>query len=175
MNILDIIIIAVIVVCFIHGAFRGLIKEVSSIIGVFAGFYAAFQYYPLLADQIAQWFTEANIANLVSFLVIFLVIFFLVTFLGILIREGLAVASLGWVDQAAGFIFGFLKGVLLIAVLLVILTSFLPQDARLLKDSRLAPYTMQIAEGLVKLVPAELKTKFYDHLKSLKDYWRAAG
>lgn len=175
MNVLDVVIIGLVGVCFIHGAFRGLIKEVSSIIGIVAGFYAAFRYYPLLADLISPWFAEANIARLLSFVLIFLGIFFLVTLLGVFIRKGLAVASLGWVDQAAGFVFGFLKGILLVAVLLFALTSFLPAESRLLKDSRLAPHTMQIAEGLVKLIPADLKTEFHDRLKSLKDYWRMAA
>lgn len=172
MGILDIIIIAVVGVCFIYGIFRGLIKEASSIIGVLAGFYAAYRYYALLSEQIAPWFTEANIASLVSFVVIFLVIFFLITFLGIMIRKALTVASMGWVDRVAGCIFGFVKGILLVAVLIIVLTAFLPRGNRILRESVLAPHVMQIAEALVELVPADLKTKFYEHLKSLKDYWK---
>ena len=44
MNYLDIIIVVILSYCVIRGVFRGLIKELSSIIGVFGGFYAAYTY-----------------------------------------------------------------------------------------------------------------------------------
>lgn len=169
---MDVIIVTIVGICLVLGAFRGLIQEVSSIIGVIAGFYAAFRYYSLLAEQLAPWFTEKNIASLIAFIVIFLAIFFLVTFLGVMIRKGLSVASLGWVDKVAGSVFGFVKGILLVAVLLVVLTAFLPKNNRVLRESFFTPYVMEIAEALVELVPNDLKVKFDDHLKSLKDYWR---
>jgi len=41
MNALDVVIAVIVGFCLIRGIFRGLIKELSSIIGVFAGFYFA--------------------------------------------------------------------------------------------------------------------------------------
>ncbi|MBW2176094.1 MAG: CvpA family protein, partial [Deltaproteobacteria bacterium] len=42
MTILDVLMIVIVGFCLIRGVFRGLIKEISSIIGVFAGYYAAY-------------------------------------------------------------------------------------------------------------------------------------
>ncbi|MBW1983457.1 MAG: CvpA family protein, partial [Deltaproteobacteria bacterium] len=45
MNTFDIIIAAIFGYCLVRGLFRGLIKELASIIGVLSGFYAAYTYY----------------------------------------------------------------------------------------------------------------------------------
>ncbi|MBW2037413.1 MAG: CvpA family protein, partial [Deltaproteobacteria bacterium] len=60
MNVIDIIITVIGAFCFIRGIFRGILKEITSIIGVFVGFYAAYTYYPLLAKVLSQLITNES-------------------------------------------------------------------------------------------------------------------
>jgi len=55
MNFFDIIVVVILGYCFIRGIFRGLIKELSSIVGVFGGFYAAYTYYMMVAKLLSKW------------------------------------------------------------------------------------------------------------------------
>ncbi|MDY0163023.1 CvpA family protein [Desulfobotulus sp.] len=171
MNPLDVGILCIVGFCLVRGIFRGLIREASSIIGVLAGFYAAYTYYPLLTGTLGKWFADPDIARMLAFFCIFLAVFVLIALLGTLIRTLLSVVFLGWVDRLAGGGFGFVKGVLIVSVILVGLTAFLPKNHELLGGSRLAPKAMLISEGLAALVPQDMKNLFHEKLESLRKSW----
>ena len=86
MNLLDIVIIVILAYCLIRGIFRGLIKELSSIVGVLAAFYAAYSYYPLVAYLLRRWITDAGYLNILSFFILFCFIFVAVSMLGVVIK-----------------------------------------------------------------------------------------
>ena len=71
MNTFDIAIIVIFGFCMIRGFFRGLIKELSSIIGVLGGFYAAYTYYMQVAIPLSGWIQNDSYRNILSFLIIF--------------------------------------------------------------------------------------------------------
>lgn len=129
MNKFDMLIIVILAFCVIRGVFRGLIKEMSSIIGVLAGFYAAYSYYMVIAKLLSRWISSAAYLNIVSFLILFCGVFFVISILGIVIKYVLDIAFMGWVDRVCGAGFGIIKGILIISVLLIIFTAFLPKNA----------------------------------------------
>lgn len=172
MNALDIVIGLILAYALIRGIFRGLVEEISSIVGVFAGIYGAVFYYPRGAAFLSRWVAESAYANIISFLVIFGLIFIVIGVLGILIKYILNIASLGWLDRLCGVAFGGIKGVLISAVLLFTLTTFLPRGAALIKQSHLAPHVNVIAERLAKILPQDMRQKFVVKIKELKNAWQ---
>lgn len=172
MNPFDIFIIIVLGYSIVRGLFRGLVKEVSSIIGVLGGFYAAYSYYPLVAQLISGLFANLSYLNILSFLIIFCSILIIISILGIVIKYLLNVAFLGWVDRICGVGFGLIKGVLIITVLFIILTTFLPKGAPLIKKSVLAPHVIWISEKMVHVVPMEMKKDFFGKLDEFKKEWK---
>jgi uncharacterized membrane protein required for colicin V production len=70
MNPFDILILVILGYCAVRGLFRGLVKEVSSIIGVLGGFYAAYSYYALLANLLTRLISDTAYRNILSFLII---------------------------------------------------------------------------------------------------------
>ena len=172
MNTLDIIIGVILAYCLIRGVFRGLVEEIASIFGVFAGIYAAVFYYPHGAAFLGRWIAEAAYRNIISFLVIFGAVFLVVGVLGVLIKYLLNIASLGWLDRLCGVAFGGIKGILIAAVLLMALTAFLPRGAALIKQSLLAPHVSQIATRLAKIVPQDMRKKFGVKMKELEAAWQ---
>ena len=137
MNSLDILITVIVGFCLIRGIFRGLVKELSSIMGVFAGFYFAYTYYPLVAKPLSRWISNTGYLNILSFLIVFCGLFLIISILGIVIKYLLKITFLGWVDRICGAGFGFMKGILIVSVLLVVFTAFLPKGAPILKNSLL--------------------------------------
>lgn len=172
MNLLDIFITVVLAYCLIRGIFRGLIKEISSIIGVLAGFYAAYTYYPDLARLLDRWITSTAYLNILSFLIIFCVIFILVSVLGVVIKYVLKVAFLGWVDRICGAGFGLVKGILIVSVVLMTLTAFLTRGAPVIRDSLLAPHVTVVSENMAKVVSRDMKRAFAAKLDTLKETWK---
>ncbi len=82
MNLFDIAVVSIIGICLISGGFRGLIREVSGIIGLVAGFYGANTYYLKLAPYAAQWIDNTAARHLICFFVLFFGILILVGLLG---------------------------------------------------------------------------------------------
>jgi len=171
-NLLDIFIIIVLAYCLIRGIFRGLIKEVSAIIGVFAGFYAAYTYYPVVAKLLSPWISNTAYLNILGFLIIFCLLLILISILGTIIKYILKVAFLGWVDRICGAGFGFVKGILIVSIVLMTLTAFLKKGSPLIKDSLLAPHVTVISENLAKVVPKDMKQAFVVKLDELKRSWK---
>ena len=74
MNLLDIIIIITMVFLVVRGIFRGLVREISSIVGVLGGFYAAYTYYPHVSRMISHWISDPAYLNIVSYMAVFSVV-----------------------------------------------------------------------------------------------------
>ncbi len=171
MNPFDMLIVVVLSFCLIRGFFRGLVKELASIVGVLAGFYAAFTYYPMLQWVFAPWVTEAAYRSILSFLIIFCGVFIAVSIVGVVIKYLLNIAFLGWVDRICGAGFGALKAVMIVSVLMIALTTFLSSGAPVVRNSRLAPRVALVAEKMVKVVPLEMKREFQAKIIDLKKLW----
>ena len=172
MNPFDVFIILVLGYSIVRGLFRGLVKEVSSIIGVLGGFYAAYSYYPMVAKLLSGLISEQSYLNILSFLIIFCGILIVISILGVVIKYLLNVAFLGWIDRVCGVGFGLIKGVLIVTVLFIILTTFLSKGAPLIKKSILAPHVIWISEKMVGLVSEEMKKDFFGKLDEFKKAWK---
>jgi membrane protein required for colicin V production len=77
-------------------------------------------------------------------------------------------AGLSWFDRLLGAVFGVLRGCLIIAVLLVGLTSFVP-GTRWLTGSELAPYFLVMGRAAIWVAPSELRARFYQGLDILRN------
>jgi membrane protein required for colicin V production len=173
-NALDIVISLIGGFCIVRGIFRGIVKEITSIVGVFVGFYAAYTYYPLVAKWLSRLITITNKSylDIMSFFLSFTIIFLAIGFVGVILKQLCKAAVLGWADRILGGTFAIVKAVLIASVLLVALTTFLPKNSPVIRDSVLAPHTSVVAEQLTVIIPKEMKKKFGDNIKSLKAIWK---
>lgn len=172
MNILDILICTIVGFCLVRGIFRGIIKEITSIVGVFVGFYAAYTYYPLVGNWLSDLITNKSYLNIASFFIAFSIVFLAVGLVGVVLKYLCKTVALGWADRVLGGTFGILKAVLIVSVLLVPLMTFLPQNPPVIKDSLLAPHVSIISEKIIAIVPKEMKQKFGDNINALKEAWK---
>jgi membrane protein required for colicin V production len=172
MNPFDIIIIVILGYSLVRGIFRGLVKEVSSIIGVLGGFYAAFTYYTILTKFLSGLIKETAYLNILSFLIIFCGVLIIVGILGVFIKYLLNIAFLGWVDRIGGVGFGLVKGILIASILFITLTAFLPKGSAFLKNSMLAPHVSWVSEKMAKVISKEMKQDFMAKLGGLKKAWK---
>jgi len=171
-NALDIITALIVGFCLIRGVFRGIIKELTSILGVFIGFYAAYIYYPILARWLSDLIANRSYSHIISFFLIFVTVLLAVGFVGMILRHLLKAAALGWADRFLGGTFAMVKAVLIVSVLLIALTTFLPENAPVIKNSLLAPRVSAISEKLVAVVPGEMKERFRNNIRALRISWK---
>ncbi len=172
MNLLDIIITIIVIFCLVRGIFRGMVKEISSIIGVLGGFYAGYTYYPMVSEYLKEWIQNPAYLNIISFLILFFGVFILIAILGVIIKYLLNISSLGWTDRIGGVVLGSIKGLLIVSSLLVALTAFLPKGSTFIKESKLAPYSIILSEKLSVLISQDMKHKYAEKSKELKKIWK---
>lgn len=171
MNSFDIVVAVILGFCLIRGIFTGLVKELASIIGVLAGFYAAYTYYPEMAGFLSRWISSAVYLNITSFTVFFCLIFIIISVLGVILKYLMRIAHLGWMDRVSGAVFGVLKGGLIASVMLVTLTAFLPKGSPLVRDSLLAPHINVLSENMARIVSDDMQQAFEEKMGELKNIW----
>lgn len=171
MNAFDILVGVILIYGLVRGLFRGLVKEVASIIGVLGAFLAAYSFYGTLGGYLSGVVSSPAYRHLLAFLVIFCAVVVLVNVLAIVIQYLLKIVFLGWLDRLGGVVFGFIKAALIVSVLFLALTAFLPKGTPLIKESLAAPYAAVVSERLARLVPSDIKREFTAKLEELKKAW----
>jgi membrane protein required for colicin V production len=171
MNTFDIIVIVVLAYSLLRGLFRGLLKEAASIVGVLGGFFAAYAFYAPAAGYLTGVISNAAYRNLIAFLAIFCIVVIVVNVIAVVIKYLMRVVFLGWLDRLGGFLFGAVKGVLIVSVVFLALTAFLPKGTPIIRDSATAPYVAVAAETLSTVVSSDIKNEFTSKLEALKKGW----
>ncbi|MBC2711052.1 MAG: CvpA family protein [Desulfosarcina sp.] len=172
MNPFDILIITILAYGLIRGIFRGLVREISSIVGVLGGFFAAYTYYPHVARLISPWISNPAYLNILSYMSIFSVVVIVVGILAVVIKYLINIAYLGWVDRVSGALFGVIKGGLVICVLFIVFTAFLPKGAPFIKNATLSPYVATVSEVMATVVSKDMKENFVLKIKELRKSWQ---
>lgn len=170
MNIFDIIVVVILSFCLIRGFMIGIVRQVSSIVGVLAGFFAGIRYYPLLTGILQRWIENPGFRDIAAFMVIFCGVFIGVVLLAWVIHYLMKVSKISWLDRILGVVFGAVKALLVAAIILIALTTFLPPNTSVVQQSRLARYLMPVSEKITLVVTNEVKSR-YD--KNIDDYIKA--
>ena len=125
-----------------------------------------------MAKLTSPWISDAAYLNIVSYMVIFSVVVITVGILAVVIKYLLNIAYLGWVDRVCGALFGLLKGGLVVCVVFIVLTAFLPKGAPLIKNATLSPHVSMVSEVMAKVISKEMKENFIIKLKEFKKTWQ---
>jgi len=106
------------------------------------------------------------LGEIAAFLIIFLAVVLVAGIAGRITRHIVKEAGLSFVDRVLGGALGLLRGILLVAVILMSMAAFTP-TSRWLEDSDLAPYFLVIGRAVIWVAPAELRSRFYQGLDLL--------
>ena len=174
MNAFDFVVAAVVALGALHGLRSGLLTMVTSLVALVAALYLASIHYVEAAAIIARLFGPSpTLATVLGYVVVFLVVFVAVQFVGGMVVGVLRMASLGWIDRLAG---GFLGGAIAAAVAglaVMLLTTVLPANAELLRNSEAAPMLLAYDARLVRYIPQEAKEAYQRHRDILIRAWVA--
>lgn len=125
MNGLDIVILVVVVLGTVLGAYWGLIRQVLSIAGLMAGIAIAGRNYQTIADALSGVLPGApDLLNLVGFLLVMMVVSLVVSVVATGLRLFVGLLFLGWLDHGLGALLGLVQSSLLVAALLATLVAF---------------------------------------------------
>jgi membrane protein required for colicin V production len=124
MGLVDILIWLVLLVFMMKGFFRGLVREVCSLLGLVAGGWAAIKFSPSLAEASRPLIHLPHyVAAALSFVIIFLLSGLLFFLLGHLFTVVFKIMLLGGVNRIGGLLFGVLEGAFILCIALYLGTS----------------------------------------------------
>jgi membrane protein required for colicin V production len=119
MILVDIVVWAVLLAFMVKGFLKGLVREVCSLLGLLVGGWAAFHYYPWLAEAMTPVIRLPHaLAQAFSFILIFFSLGILSYLVGHFVTGLLKLMLLGWLNGTGGVMLGFLEGGFILAVLL---------------------------------------------------------
>jgi membrane protein required for colicin V production len=156
----------VLVLNVVSAATQGFFAEALSLAGLVVGYVVAAWQYHRLADWLASFLKSEWLAEIFGFLIIFFAIVFLFGIAGRVARRVMKEVGLSGFDRFLGALLGLVKGVLMVAVILMGMTAFTP-TSKMLEDSELAPYFLVVGRAAIWVAPSELRTRFYQGLDFL--------
>lgn len=119
MNFIDIIIGSILLYGFIRGVWRGLFVEFASFISLLLGIFIAVKFSGLTADLIRDKFSEGfAYVEIIAFALTFILVVIGIILLAKVFTKIADFTSLGWINKLFGGIFGLLKMVFILSVLL---------------------------------------------------------
>ena len=151
--------------------FKGFVREVLGLITIVISALLASWFYRSFANLFKDVVRTENLALFLGFSVIFLAIIiagFVITWL---VTRFVKFAKLQWADRMLGAAFGFIRGWVIGAVILLALTAFDVQTERL-KNSELVPYFLPGSRVIALVTPYEMKAKFLIGYRALERWWR---
>ena len=142
MGLVDIAILVILCFFLLKGIFRGLLREVCSLLGLVLGGVFAFTFHLPLAQFLQDSFTlPSQLCVWGSFLAIFLLMVILFAVIGFVLNRFVKIIFLGGFNRLAGAVFGIVQGVVLLAMIVLALNSSVAPAAvkGMIKRSQLAP------------------------------------
>jgi len=164
----DWIIVGALIVSILIAASNGFLYELFSFAGVVIGYVAAAWGYQKVAAWYLPMVKAPWVADIAGFLTIFIGIVLLAGIIGRLARWAMKEVGLSWADRLLGGAFGLVRGVLVIAVVLLATASFAPAS-RWMANSQLAPYILIVARAAIWVAPGSVRAHFNDGMHVLRD------
>jgi membrane protein required for colicin V production len=160
-SVLDWLILLTILLNILGAIGQGFFYELFSFAGVILGYLLAAWEYPGVAAFYSHYVNSAWAADIAGFLTVFFVVLVLGGVAGKIARWAVEGIGLRWIDRLLGGLFGFLKGVVVCAVIVMSLAAFNPASPWI-QDSRIAPFMLVTGRALIWAAPAELRKRFRD-------------
>ncbi len=156
MNWADYTIVAVLLLSVLMGLMRGFVGEVLALACWVLAFWVAWEYGPPLADAFSASISVPSVRVMLGYAICFITVLIAGAILGFLLRKLVAGSGLSGSDRLLGMVFGLVRGLALIT-LVVFMIGFTPfQRDPWWHESRLLPSFQNGARWLGSRLPAEV-------------------
>ncbi len=155
LNILDVVLLSIIALFTLRGGIRGFLEEVTGLVGILGGVWLAGRYYGALGTILAQY-TASQWVYIVAYVLILCMVMFVISMCSRVLHSFLKLAYADWINHMAGAAVGALKGFLICAVTVSLLTYFI-SDADFIKTSRMVQPIKQLVVVFKQALPEQYR------------------
>jgi len=151
----DIVILAILAISLLVGFFRGFVKEALSIVTWVVSIWLALRFYKEAGEFFSGLIGQEFLRNIAGFAAIFIASLMVLSMVSFLVGKIVSKTGIKGTDRVLGFIFGFVRAVLII-VLILFFGRAVSMD-RIWQESKLVPYFNPIVEVINDLLPDGLR------------------
>lgn len=141
-------ILVVLAVSVVFGVLRGFVKEALSLAAWVLGFWVALAHWSMLAGKLGGWIDSRGAAATVAFGALLFGTLLVGALINHFVAKGLEKAGLQGFDRALGALFGLVRGVAIVAVLLLFAGLLHADRSDSWQRSTLVPYFGPVAKWL---------------------------
>jgi membrane protein required for colicin V production len=167
MGIADWIILVVIAASVVGAVGEGFFQEAFGIAGLIVGYLLAAWQYHRLASWLEPYVKSVWVGEIVGFLTILFGVMLVAALAGKAASWAMKKVGLSLVDRILGGVVGLVRGVLVVAIVLVGMAAFNP-TAKWLAGSQLAPYFLVVGRAATWMAPSDLRARFHEGLDYLR-------
>ncbi len=149
---------------------RGFSREALSIASWLLAALAAYSFYKTVSPMVAPY-TKAisssqTVADIAAAALIFIVVLIVVSLVTMKIADFIVDSKIGPLDRTLGFVFGAVRGALLVVVGLLFVNWLMPENQpSWVADAKSKPMLESIGEGIVQMLPDDPERSIYDRLR----------
>jgi membrane protein required for colicin V production len=166
-TLVDWIIVAVLAGAVLGGIARGFFRSAFSLAGLIAGLALASWNYWRLAAVLKPLVHSIEVANAIAFLVIALLVMLAAAITGGVLAKVFEKVGLGCLDRLAGAVFGFIEGLVLVTICILVTVAFFPQT-QWLTEARLPRYFFGALHVSTHVTPSRLADRLRAELRTLE-------
>lgn len=129
MNLLDIVLITPLLFGLARGLYKGLINELASLLSLVAGIFLAYHFSQPVFVFLSNYIDEAGAGTkALSYALIFISTTLIITLIAKALTKLLKLVALGWINRILGALFGAIKFLLILLVLIHFADPFLQKQ-----------------------------------------------
>ena len=147
MTTFDIIVFSILGLSVVLSLFKGLVKEIFSLLSYLGGYLMAAHYQQSFAQVFIEIIPSKAIAKLIAFIAIYIFTAITISLIGRVFRSMIISATkLSIFDRLIGGVVGFGKGLIIIVAIIYPIQFFPNISQKLTQDSQTAPYLAKVLQ-----------------------------
>lgn len=147
MTTFDIIVFSILGLSVVLSLFKGLVKEIFSLLSYLGGYLMAAHYQQSFAQVFIEIIPSKAIAKLIAFIAIYIFTAIIISLIGRVFRSMIISATkLSIFDRLIGGVVGFGKGLIIIVAIIYPIQFFPNISQKLTQDSQTAPYLAKVLQ-----------------------------
>ena len=149
----DLLLIVILLISMVMGVMRGFFRELLSMVGWIVAIWVAWEYSYLLAPYMGGELS-VKVKIWVSRVILFIGVLILALLIGNLVGMIVERSALSVPDRSLGMLFGFVRGIILIGLVVMIAQVLQMPDQPWWDNSKLVPYGTAVADWMQQFLDA---------------------
>jgi membrane protein required for colicin V production len=171
-TVLDVIVIVVVLISAILAMVRGFVREVLSVVSWVAAAAAAYFFYKPIVPLVQPYIASTTVATIASAAAIFFIALIIASYITMKISDFVIDSRIGAIDRALGFLYGAVRGVLLLVIALLFFNWLVPRPPPWVTSAQTKPMLDNIGQKLMAALPEDAEATI---LGKLRGHTEGAG